>query len=74
MVDGGGNHLHFIQSVFSVNSHITEMNLLLLVRKLAPYMEGKERQNKEANHSRFVDGRFKNQGNLHLRLVLGATR
>lgn len=35
-----------------------------------PYTERKKRQKKEAGHSRLVDGRFNQQGNLHTRLVL----
>ena len=33
------------------------------------YTEGKERQKKEADHSRFVGGRFNKQGNLHTKEV-----
>ena len=36
----------------------------------SPYKEGKERPKKEADHSRWVGGRFDKKGNLHLRLVL----
>lgn len=39
-----------------------------------PYMEGKEGPMKEVDHSRWVDGMFNKQGNLHMRIVLGATR
>ena len=39
-----------------------------------PYMEGKERLKKEADHSRLVRGRFNKQGNLQTRLNLVATR
>lgn len=35
--------------------------------------EGKEKPKKEAYHSRLVGGRLNKQGNLHRRLVLGAT-
>ena len=34
-------------------------------------MEGKKRLKKEADNCSLVDGRFTNQGNLHMRLVLG---
>lgn len=34
-------------------------------------MEGKKRWKKEADNCSLVDGRFTNQGNLHIRLVLG---
>lgn len=36
-----------------------------------PSSEGKERRNKEAEHSRLVDGNSNKQGNLHRRLALG---
>ena len=35
-------------------------------------MEGKERQKKEADHSRLVGGRFNKQGDLLTKLVLGS--
>lgn len=38
------------------------------------YWEGKERQERETNPSRLAGGRFKKQGNLLARLVLGAAR
>lgn len=37
-------------------------------------MEGKERWNKEANHSDWWAGRFNKQGNLHTRLAWMAAR
>lgn len=39
--------------------------------KLALYSEGREKPKKEAGHPRLVGSRFKKQGNLHRRLVLG---
>ena len=38
------------------------------------YWEGKERQERGTNPSRLAGGRFKKQGNLLARLVLGAAR
>ena len=38
------------------------------------YTEGKERLNREADHSRLVGGRFNKQGNLYTRLVLGGCK
>ena len=38
------------------------------------YMDGKERKKEEADHSRLAGGKFNKQGNLHMRLVLGAAR
>ena len=35
------------------------------------YMEGKERQKKEADHSRSVGGRVNKEGKSHTRLVMG---
>ena len=37
-------------------------------------MEGKERPEKEADHSRLVGGSFSEQGNLHTKLVLGSCK
>lgn len=42
--------------------------------KLASYTEGKERPNKDADHSRLVDENFRKQGNLHRKLVLGGCK
>lgn len=39
-----------------------------------PYKEGKERLKKKAECSRLVGGSANKQGNLHVRLVLGAAR
>jgi len=38
------------------------------------YMEGKERPEKETDHSRFVGGRVSKQGNLCTRLLLGGLK
>lgn len=43
----------------------------VLVPKLDPYMEGKERWKEEGDHSR---SRFYTQGNLHMKLVLGGCK
>ena len=48
--------------------------MVLVGRNWPPYTEGKERPKKEAGHSRFVGGRFNNQGNFCLRLVLGSCK
>lgn len=37
----------------------------------SPYMEGRGRPKKEAIYFRLTSGRFKKQGNLHMRVVLG---
>lgn len=36
---------------------------------LSPFMKGKERLKKEADHCRFVGGSFNKKGNLHTRLL-----
>lgn len=38
---------------------------------MAPFLEDKERQKKEAGHSRLVGGKLNKQENLLLRLILG---
>lgn len=47
---------------------------VVLVHKPAPGHEGEERLQKEADHSRVVDGGFNKRGNLFTRLVLGSCR
>ena len=42
--------------------------------KLASWIKGRERQKKEAGHSRLVGGSFNKKGNLHRRLVSGSFR
>lgn len=39
-----------------------------------PHTKDKKRTKKEVGHSRLGGGRFNKQGNLQMRLVLGATR
>lgn len=46
----------------------------MLVCKLVPYTEDKKRWKKEADHSGLVGGRFNNQVNLNMRLMLGGPK
>lgn len=45
----------------------------VLAHEPAP-VHGWQGENKEADHSRLAGGRFNEQGNLHMSLVLGAAR
>lgn len=46
----------------------------MLVCKLVPYTDDKERWKKEADHSALGGGRLNNQVNLHMRLMLGGPK
>lgn len=45
--------------------------LTVLICKLAPQAEGKERLKRMTDHSRLVGGRLNKQERLHIRLILG---
>lgn len=47
------------------------LKILGVIWNQCPYLESRERLKKEAGHSRFAGGSFKEQGNLPTRLVLG---
>ena len=59
----------FVKS-FSQPQIPVEFSWNCAVLQTVPIHGGRERLKKEADHSRLVGGRFNNQGNLFLRLVL----
>lgn len=44
------------------------------IRNQPPYMKGRERPKKRADHTRLAGSRFNKQGNLVTRLVLGNSK
>lgn len=63
--------LFCVLALISVDS---EMAAEELVCKLALKLEGNERPQKEAAHSRLAGGRYNKQGNLHTMFILAAAR